>query len=79
MIIIRKPKFLRNDNAMVAYLTVAKSQAMIAANLKKDAERLYWLEQSGIYIAKAAKAGGFFRVEDMCKYLDQQKLKMERS
>lgn len=79
MIIIRKPRFLRNDNAMAAYLIVARSQATIAANSLKDADQLYWLEQAGISITKAAKFGGFFMVEDMCKYLDQQKLKMERS
>ena len=79
MIIIRKPKFMRSDAAMAAYLTIAKSHAVIATNSLKDEDKLYWMEQSGMFITKAAKAGGFFRVKDMCRYFDQQKLKEKRS
>mgnify|MGYP007000686343 CR=1 FL=1 len=79
MIIIRKPKFMRSSAAMWGYLTVAKSCAVIATNSLKNEDKLYWMDQSGMFINKAAKAGGFFRVKDMCKYLDQQKLKEKRS
>lgn len=79
MVIIRKPKFMRSDAGMAAQLEVAKAQAIIAKNTLKDEDKLYWLGEAGKSITKAAKLGGFFSVRDMCKYLDQQKLKAERS
>lgn len=79
MIIIRKPKFMRSDAGMAAWLEVAKAQAIIAENTLKDEDKLYWFGEVGKSITKAAKLGGFFSVRDMCKYLDQQKLKSERS
>jgi hypothetical protein len=79
MIIIRKPKFMRSDAGMAARLEVAKAQAIIAENTLKDEDKLYWFGEVGKSITKAAKLGGFFSVRDMCKYLDQQKLKSERS
>lgn len=79
MIIIRKPKFMRSDAGMAARLEVAKAQAIIAENTLKDEDKLYWFGEVGKSITKAAKLGGFFSVRDMCKYLEQQKLKSERS
>lgn len=79
MIIIRKPKFMRSDAGMAARLEVAKAQAIIAENALKDEDKLYWFGEAGKSITKAAKLGGFFSVRDMCKYLNQQKLKSERS
>lgn len=79
MIIIRKPKFMRSGAGMAARLEVAKAQAIIAENTLKDEDKLYWFGEVGKSITKAAKLGGFFSVRDMCKYLDQQKLKSERS
>lgn len=79
MIIIRKPKFMRSDAGMAAQLKVAEAQAIISKNTLKDEDKLYWLGEAGKSITKAAKLGGFFSVRDMCKYLDQQKLKAERS
>ena len=79
MIIIRKPKFMRSDAGMATWLEVAKAQAIIAENTLKDEDKLYWFGEVGKSITKAAKLGGFFSVRDMCKYLDQQKLKSERS
>lgn len=79
MIIIRKPKFMRSDVGMAAQLKVAKAQAIIAEKTLRNEDKLYWLGEAGKSIAKAAKLGGFFGVRDMCKYLDQQRLKSGRS
>ena len=79
MIIIRKPKFMRSDAGMAALFEVAKAQIIIGENTLKNEDKLYWFGEAGKSITKAAKLGGFFSVQDMCKYLDQQKLKAERS
>ncbi len=79
MIIIRKS---RNENwymHMQYHLTVAESYYAKASRSTNDAEKWHLIFEGKWHAKCAAKAGGFFRVEDMYKYLDQQKPKTERS
>ena len=69
-IIIRKPKFMRNDAGMDAYLFVFKTiehqlrRPAITPKLRSDLMR-----KRDECLHKAAKAGGFRNVDDLNKWL----------
>ena len=69
-IIIRKPKFMRNDVGMKDYLNVAGilSKEANRSELTLD-QQVTFLKEAGECLNKAAKAGGFFSVGDMHKWL----------
>ena len=70
-IIIRKPKFMRNDVGMKNYLDVATTITKEAnrPELTLD-QKVDFLKKAGECLNKAAKAGGFFSVGDMRKWLE---------
>ena len=73
-IIIRKPKFMRSDIGMQAYLDVATTISKEAARPELTPEQQYhFLRRVGECLNKAAKAGGFRNVGDMYKWLESHK------
>lgn len=72
-IILRKPSIMRNDRGMVAYLRVAEVATKLALESEEVAQQYEFLKTSGEMIKKAAKAGGFFSVEGMRRWLDNNK------
>lgn len=73
-IIIRKPKFMRNDDAMWLHLKVAAIIAEQAAKPGLTTEQQYeLLSKVSKPLNYAAKAGGFFSVKDFNKWLARQK------
>ena len=72
-IIIRKPKFLRDDNGMSTYLNIAKTISKEACRPELTTEqRIALMSQAGECINDAAKAGGFRNVSDMGKWMARQ-------
>lgn len=69
-IIIRKPKFMRNDVAMKTYIGVAATITNEAdrPDLTLD-QQVDFLKKAGECLNKAAEAGGFLSVGDMQKWL----------
>ena len=72
--IIRKPKFMRSETAMLTYMDVAKT-------IIKELDRP-GLSTTGKYdllmklnrcFKGAAKAGGFFSVRDFLRWVDEHK------
>lgn len=73
-IIIRKPKFMRNDAVMWLNLKVAAIIAEQAARPELTTEQQYeLLAKISKPLNNAAKAGGFFSVKDFNKWLARQK------
>jgi hypothetical protein len=71
IIIIRKPKFMRSDIAMQAQLTIANALSELACMPEVTPEERYeYLKKTGECLNKAAKAGGFLNVGDMCKWME---------
>ena len=71
-IMLRKPKFMRDEAVMAAYMTVASSMAKEATKTQ-DVEKQYeFLNRAGEYMNKASEAGGFFRTKDFFKWLDEK-------
>ena len=69
-IIIRKPKFLRDDEAMALYISIANEAAKVATMDGITLEHKYeMLRQAGKMINMAAKAGGFFSTRDMSRWI----------
>lgn len=66
--IIRKPKFMRSDVGMKAYVDVAKciADSYPKSGLSPEEEYEMW-KQLAECIHKAAKAGGFFSTKDFLK------------
>lgn len=72
-IIIRKPKFMRSDSVMKTYIDVAATISEEAARPELTPEQQYeFLRKVGECLNKAAKAGGFRNVGDMCKWIELQ-------
>lgn len=72
-IIIRKPKFMRSDAAMVAYVRCANACGKsldTQDNLTLD-EKYELARKIGECINKAAKAGGFLRTKDFIKWMNE--------
>ena len=72
-IIIRKPKFMRNDEGMKAYIRVAESISEEVGKADSIDEQYCLLKQMGECINEAARAGGFFSTEDFIKWMNLQK------
>ena len=73
-IIIRKPKFMRNDIGMWAYLKTASTISNEACRPELTPEQHYeFLKKAGVCLNKAAEAGGFRNAGDMHKWLESQK------
>lgn len=71
--IIRKPKFMRSDDAMKTYIDVAETISKEACRPDLTPEQQYeFLRKVGECLNKAAKAGGFRSVGDMCKWMELQ-------
>ena len=69
-LIIRKPKFLRNDDVMKTYIDIGESITKIMDDSKLTTDQKYeLLMKLNECLHKAAKAGGFFRTEDFCKWM----------
>lgn len=67
-IIFRKPKFMRDDQSMLDYMSIATIAAGEASKSQTKDEQLQFLLQSSECIKQAAKAGGFFRTKDFLEY-----------
>lgn len=68
--IIRKPKFMRSDEAMKAYLKAADIIYDEAFRPDIDPDQKYELMKKGCEcFRKAAKAGGFFSIGDLHRWL----------
>lgn len=75
-IIIRKPKFMRSDSVMKTYIDVAETISKEACRPELTPEQRYdFLKRVGECLNKAAKAGGFRNVGDMCKWMELQSAK----
>ena len=69
-IIIRKPKFMRNDDGMKTYLNVAETISKEACRPELTTEQRFdLLRKVGECMDKAAKAGGFRNINDMGKWM----------
>ena len=72
-IIIRKPKFMRSDGIMKLYIDVAEAISKEACRPDLTLEQQFeLLKKVGECLNKAAKAGGFRSVGDMCKWIASQ-------
>jgi hypothetical protein len=73
-IIIRKPKFMRDDKLMEGHIAIAKG---IAETIEQvgivSAEMQGMFTEMNYHWNKAAQAGGFFRIEDFWRWMDEQK------
>jgi hypothetical protein len=69
-IIIRKPKFMRNDEAMWTYIQVANAIGKEACkpDITLDQQFSLLIKECKC-LKKAAKAGGFRNMNDMYKWL----------
>ncbi len=75
-IIIRKPKFMRNDVAMKTYIDVANTISNEACRPElTSSQRLELLIKVGECLNEAAKAGGFLNVSDFSKWMGIQATK----
>lgn len=69
-IIIRKPKFMRNDDVMRTYISVAETISKEACRPERTTEqRFELLSKVSEYMGEAAKAGGFRNISDMCRWM----------
>jgi hypothetical protein len=68
-IIIRKPKFMRNDGLMLGWMKCAQACTNTMSKTKNLDEQVKMLKQAGECINNAAKAGGFFSTKDYIKWL----------
>ena len=71
--IFRKPKFMRNDELMQKYIDDAHDvlHNIELSNMITDEEyEMYTLIR--VYLKKAAKAGGFFRMKDFFRWMESQ-------
>lgn len=73
-IILRKPKFMRNDRAMELYIKIMASYSSLALReepLPAD-QKCDLMMSLNDTIREASKAGGFFRVEDFVDYYNHR-------
>ena len=77
--IIRKPKFMRSDIAMKAYIDTADAIGKTLADPSLTQEQQYeLLKKIGECINKAAKAGGFLSTEDFIKWMDMKEHELKK-
>ena len=69
--ILRKPKRMRNDQAMEDMITLAYTIIEpLGVTYKSVAEEMQIMAKAGECIEQAAKYGGFFTVEAFIKYME---------
>ena len=66
--IFRKPKFMRSDEGMAAYIKVAYTISKELLKTDSVDERYELLKKIGECTNKAAKAGGFLTTKDFIKW-----------
>lgn len=72
--IIRKPKFMRNDECMKIFIDVAYEYSKLLDDPKCTIEdQVRILKKIGQCINNAAKAGGFFRTKDFLNWIKNNK------
>ena len=73
-ITIRKPGFMRNDNMMQTYITVAETLSKDLCKRTTTYSEAYSLHVRICEVYdEAAKYGGFLSTKDFLKWLDEQK------
>lgn len=72
--IIRKPKFMRNDALAKTYLEIAETMVRCTdtPDITTD-DRYEMLKKCGEFLNKASKAAGFFRTKDFIKWNETRK------
>lgn len=71
---IRKPAFMRDEQLMEAYLTMAGDAMEKASDSKLTMEQRYTnIRRAKELLDKAAEAGGFLRTLDLVRYCDDRK------
>lgn len=76
-IIIRKPKFLRDDELMQQYIETARkiqreiNGGELMDSLYADLWGSWWY-----YINRAAKVGGFFNTDSFMKWAERENIKL---
>lgn len=81
-IILRKPKFMRSDACMLAYIETAEAMSNCACSAvnSQDVDVAYeYMNKAGECLNKAAEAGGFFTTLDMLNWIEKQYLKCKES
>ena len=69
-LILRKPKWMRNDQAMRDMITLAYTIIEpLGITYKSVDEEMWIMAKAGECIKQAAKYGGFFTVEAFIKYM----------
>ena len=71
-IIIRKPKFMRDDNAMRAYIKVYCAMVNSMDDNASLEDTIDDLSESAKILNKAAKAGGFLSTKDFLRWVEKQ-------
>lgn len=73
-IIIRKPKFMRNEAVMIACMKCANSFGSVLTSQDVALDEQYeTMKKIGECINEAAKAGGFFSTKDFIKWMEKRK------
>ncbi len=70
--ILRKPKFMRNDEEMMHYLRMIEALEEQGDKSQTVEENIRLLETLDELMGKAAKAGGFFTKKGLWRYMVKQ-------
>lgn len=70
--ILRKPKFMRNDEEMMHYLRMIEALEEQGDKSQTVEENIHLLETLDELMGKAAKAGGFFTKKGLWRYMVKQ-------
>lgn len=70
--ILRKPKFMRNDEEMMHYLRMIEALEEQGGESRTIEETIHLLETLDELMGKAAKAGGFFTKKGLWRYMVKQ-------
>lgn len=70
--ILRKPKFMRNDEEMMHYLRMIEALEEQGDESRTIEETIHLLETLDELMGKAAKAGGFFTKKALWRYMVKQ-------
>lgn len=70
--ILRKPKFMRNDEEMMHYLRMIEALEEQGDESRTIEETIHLLETLDELMGKAAKAGGFFTKKGLWRYMVKQ-------
>ena len=70
--ILRKPKFMRNDEEMMHYLRMIEALKEQGDESQTVEETIHLLEMLDELMGEAAKAGGFFTKKGLWRYIVKQ-------